>query len=123
MFPNAIGRTHRETATRPSIALLFLDDHGWGDLGANTGVAGLTPEMDLLAAGGMRFTDFHVGYSVCTPSRATLLTGRYGARTGVSTNFGAGSKYGMAANEITLANVLSDVGYETRMIGEPRLPE
>ena len=106
-------------AAPPNIALLFLDDFGWGDLGANTGESGLTPEMDRLAADGLRWTDWHVGFSVCTPSRAALLTGRYGARTGVTSNFGPGSIYGMAATELTMADILSEAGfYEAHMIGK-----
>ena len=112
-------------AARPNIALLFLDDHGWGDFGANTGVANLTPEMDRLAAEGVRFTDFHVAASVCTPSRAALLTGRYGGRTGVTTNFAPASIHGMATTELTIANVLSDVGYACQCVhrhSKPRRP-
>ena len=73
--------------------ILFGDDWGYGDVGANW--AGdtkgfdqkfpkptFTPHLDTLAAAGIRFTDFHVGASVCTPSRAALLTGRLGLRTG-----------------------------------------
>ena len=107
-------------APRPNIALLYLDDHGWGDLGANNGGVntGITPEMDKLASDGIRFTDFHVGDSVCTPSRAALLTGRYGLRTGVVTNFAPDSIHGMASSELTIANVLNDVGYVAHMIGK-----
>ena len=111
-------RPNIAAAPRPNIALLFMDDHGWGDLGANTGTPALTPEMDKLAADGLRFTDFHVAFSVCTPSRGALLTGRYGARTGITSNFGPESMHGMATGELTIANVLSSVGYEAAMIGK-----
>ena len=106
--------------TRPNIAMLFLDDHGWGDLGANVGgsYTSLTPELDRLAADGARLSDFHVGASVCTPSRAALLTGRYGMRTGVIKNFAPGSKYGFPETELTIADVLRDAGYSTAMIGK-----
>jgi len=62
----------------------------------------------------IRFTDFHAAASVCTPSRAGLLTGRYGLRTGISGNFGPNSLYGMAREEITIADVLVDVGYQVQ---------
>ena len=66
----------------------------------------------------IRFTDFHAAASVCTPSRAGLVTGRYGRRTGISGNFGPASKYGLSRDELTIANVLGDNGvYQTHMIG------
>jgi hypothetical protein len=72
-----------------NIVIFFGDDWGYGDIGANwDATKGLTPHLDQLAAEGKRFTDFHVGSSVCTPSRAALLTGRLGLRTGVVRNFG-----------------------------------
>lgn len=64
-----------------------------------------------------RFTDFHVGASVCGPSRAALLTGRLGKRTGLITNFVPGSLGGLPLNETTMAESLKTVGYRTGMIG------
>ena len=62
--------------------------HVGGDVGVNTdGNVTETPNMDALAATGIRFTDMHVGFSVCTASRAALLTGRLAPRTGVFNNF------------------------------------
>ena len=111
-------------APRPNFLVLFVDDWGYGDLGANCLTAmdvpgarrvdketacnsaegtTLTPNLDALAHGGMRFTDFHAGASVCTPSRASLLTGRYGLRTGITHNFGPASRGGLPTGEITLA--------------------
>lgn len=99
------------------------DDWGYGDMGANW--AGdtsawdpkfpkpeFTPNLDKLAASGMRFTDFHVGASVCTPSRAALLTGRLGLRTGIVHNFGPASRGGLPVQEITLAAHLKKGGCE-----------
>ena len=65
-----------------------------------------------------RFTDFHASASVCTPSRAGLLTGRLGVRTGVTANFAPNSLFGMALGEITMADVLGTVGYQRHMIGK-----
>ena len=68
--------------------MLFLDDHGWGDLGANVGGSYTTlTRASIGSRRTARGSDFHVGASVCTPSRAALLTGRYGLRTGVIKNF------------------------------------
>jgi len=100
--------------------ILFGDDWGYGDIGANWQPAegqppvdqwdpkfpkgpDVTPNIDKLAASGLRFTDFHAGASVCTPSRASLLTGRYGLRTGITHNFGPASRGGLPTGEITLA--------------------
>lgn len=118
-----------------------MDDHGFGDMGANAngvdpaslpefpvgpwkdGAGKYTPEtphMDALAASGIRFTDFHVGYSVCTASRAALLTGRLCPRTGVCGNFGPYSAMGMARGERTVADILGSAGWEAHMIGKWR---
>ena len=107
-------------AARPNVLVLFADDWGWGDLGANWNpTAGLTPHMDALAASGMRFTDFHAGASVCTPSRASLLTGRLGLRTGITHNFAPGSAFGLPRAETTIATLLREqTAYHTAMIGK-----
>ena len=91
----------------PNLLLLVLDDHGWADVGANDPTTTETPQLDKLISRGVRFTDFHVGASVCTPSRAALLTGRLCPRTGVCRNFSPLSRYGMATTERTIADVLS----------------
>ena len=106
--------------TKPNFLVLFLDDHGWGDVGANWNETTETPRIDQLAAEGVRFTDFHASYSVCTASRGALLTGRLAPRTGVASNFGPYSTHGMALQERTLANELNDLGYESHMIGKVR---
>ena len=107
-----------EVAPKPNIIVMFLDDHGWGDTSVNMANVTETPHMQSLAKEGIRFNDFHAGASVCTPSRAALLTGRYGLRTGVIANYGPNSKYGMASTEITLADMLNSAGYESHMIGK-----
>eukprot|EP00931_Biecheleriopsis_adriatica_P048106 TRINITY_DN27787_c0_g1_i2.p1 TRINITY_DN27787_c0_g1~~TRINITY_DN27787_c0_g1_i2.p1 ORF type:complete len:534 (+),score=89.95 TRINITY_DN27787_c0_g1_i2:384-1985(+) len=91
---------------------------GWGDLGANGVGPSETPNLDRLASEGLRFTDFHAGASVCTPSRAALLTGRLGARTGVVRNFDPASIAGLDTAEKTIAEVVKSVGYDTKMIGK-----
>jgi arylsulfatase G len=65
-----------------------------------------------------RLTDFHAGASVCTPSRAALLTGRLGLRTGLTRNFGPDSLGGIPTNETTIAEILSSAGYRTAMLGK-----
>src|SRR6266536_444667 len=69
---------------RPNIIMLFADDLGWGDLGCYGHPTIRTPNLDRMAAAGMRFTDFYVAACVCTPSRAGLLTGRLPIRSGMA---------------------------------------
>ena len=79
--------------------------------GANWPAArGATPNMDRIAAEGIRFTDFHVGASVCSVSRAALLTGRLGVRNGVIHNFGITSTHGLPRTEHTIAELLKPAG-------------
>ncbi|MGD8826140.1 MAG: sulfatase-like hydrolase/transferase, partial [Myxococcales bacterium] len=82
--PNSVIRSlEEEPATeRPNIVIIVADDLGYGDLGTYGGRAIRTPHIDGLAAAGIRLTDFHASDSVCTPSRAGLLTGRYPKRMG-----------------------------------------
>lgn len=114
------AQTKTTNSSRPNFVILFLDDHGWGDFGANVGsnIVTETPNLDALASSGVRFTDMHAGFSVCTASRAALLTGRLAPRTGVADNFGPTSNRGMALQEQTIANYLVNNGYDTHMIGK-----
>ena len=117
----ATGRPGIDSTTPPNFVVIFGDDWGWGDIGANwPGTEGLTPAIDALADSGIRFTDFHVAASVCTPSRAGLLTGRLGLRTGVVRNFGPASLGGLPKNETTLAEMLkrAPTPYRTGMVGK-----
>ncbi|NXJ66013.1 ARSG Arylsulfatase, partial [Rostratula benghalensis] len=103
---------------QPSFIVILADDVGWGDLGANWAETKETPHLDELAAKGMRFVDFHSAASTCSPSRASLLTGRLGARNGVTHNFAVTSVGGLPLNETTLAEVLREAGYSTAAIGK-----
>ena len=116
-----VAATTTTTPAPPNFVIIFGDDWGYGDLGANwPGTEGLTPNIDAIAAEGIRFTDFHVASSVCTPSRAGLLTGRLGLRTGVVRNFGPESIGGLPLNETTLAEMLktAPTPYRTGMVGK-----
>ncbi|XP_049947378.1 arylsulfatase G-like [Schistocerca serialis cubense] len=102
----------------PNIVLIMADDLGWGDFGSYSPYTALTPNLDAIAKEGIRFTDFHVGSSVCTPSRGALLTGRLGLRTGIVKHLTADAVGGIAENETTLAEILLDAGYRTGMFGK-----
>uniref|UniRef100_W5NJB0 Arylsulfatase A n=1 Tax=Lepisosteus oculatus TaxID=7918 RepID=W5NJB0_LEPOC len=103
----------------PNIILLFADDLGFGDLGCYGHPSSKTPNLDKLAAHGLRFTDFYSTSPVCSPSRASLLTGRYQTRSGIYPGvFYPGSKGGLPLNETTIAEVLKPLGYTTAIVGK-----
>lgn len=78
-----------------------------------------TVAIDALAASGVTFKDFHT-FPLCTPSRAQLLTGRHGLRTGVTHNFDTGSLFGLPKTEHTIAELLKPAGYDTVQLGKWR---
>ena len=95
---------------RPNVVVLFVDDLGWKDIGCYGGPA-KTPTLDRLAAGGVRFTDFHSGCGVCSPSRATTLTGRHHIRAGVYHVIDdRGHNMHLLEREITIAEILKNAG-------------
>ncbi|HAY81769.1 MAG TPA: arylsulfatase, partial [Planctomycetaceae bacterium] len=102
----------------PNVVTLLVDDLGYRDLGCYGGPA-KTPVLDGLAAGGVRFTDFHSGAPVCSPSRATFLTGRNHIRAGVySVLSEQRHRMHLLRSETTLAEVLKNQGYATAHFGK-----
>jgi len=97
--------------SRPNIIIIFCDDLGWGDLGCYGHPTIRTPNLDRLAAQGLRFTSFYSTAEVCTPSRAALLTGRYPIRSGMCDDqrrvLFPNSTGGLPASEITIAQALN----------------
>ncbi|XP_060700478.1 arylsulfatase G [Hemiscyllium ocellatum] len=106
------------SSEKPNFIIILADDIGWGDLGANWPLTTETPNLDMMAKEGMRFEDFHAAASTCSPSRASLLTGRLGLRNGVTHNFAISSVAGLPLNETTLAEVLKEANYSTAVIGK-----
>jgi len=106
---------------RPNIILIMADDLGYGDLGCYGNRRIKTPNIDALAAGGMKFTDYHSNGAVCSPTRAALLTGRYQQRCGIEQVVyakGPGRETGMPLGETTFAEVLKQAGYATGIFGK-----
>lgn len=107
-------------AKRPNVILIILDDLGSVDAGCYGANDLVTPNIDALAASGVRFTDFHSAAPLCSPSRAGSLTGRYPTRAGLENN--ASSEHGigaaLGADEITLAQMLKHAGYVTGHVGK-----
>lgn len=100
---------------RPNVVLILTDDQGWGDVGFHGNARIRTPHMDRMAREGAAFTDFHVS-PVCSPTRASLLTGRYNYRTGVVDTYIGRSL--MHPDELTLAEMLRGAGYTTGIFGK-----
>ncbi|MGB0371418.1 MAG: sulfatase family protein [Opitutales bacterium] len=103
---------------KPNIVIIFNDDQGYEDLGSYGSPTIRTPHVDQLAREGMRFTDFYVTSSVCSPSRASLLTGKFPDRVGVPAVFFPNRPGGLDPEHVTMAEVLRDAGYATAAIGK-----
>ncbi|MGC6463102.1 MAG: sulfatase [Pirellulaceae bacterium] len=102
---------------KPNILLILADDLGYGDLGFQGSTDIQSPHLDRLAEGSIRFTDAHTTASVCSPSRAGLMTGRYQQRFGHEANT-PDYPNGMDIGETTLAQRLQSLGYRTGLIGK-----
>ncbi|HXI90347.1 MAG TPA: sulfatase [Blastocatellia bacterium] len=108
---------------RPNIIFIYVDDMGYGDLGCYGAKAIKTPNIDRMAAEGLRLTSFYSVSPICTPSRAALMTGRYAARMGVDQMRLANvlfptDKTGLPQSETTVARALKGRGYATACIGK-----
>lgn len=107
---------------QPNIVIIFTDDMGYGDVGVYGHPTIRTPNLDRMAEEGMKFTQFYTAASVCTPSRAGLLTGRLPVRNGMMSRefrvlFPFSAK-GLPVDEITIAEALKGQGYATAAIGK-----
>ena len=109
-----------ESADHPNIVVILADDLGYGDVGCfNPDSRIPTPNLDELAAGGMRLTDAHSPSTVCTPTRYSLLTGRMAFRTGFRGVFtGVGGPNMIEPSRLTLPSMLKQHGYRTAMFGK-----
>ena len=105
-------------ADRPNIVYIFADDLGYGDLGCFGATDIATPNIDRLAAEGIKFTDFYSASAVCSPSRAGLLTGRLPVRMGINQVFFPESFTGMPPEELTIPELLKPLGYATGVVGK-----
>lgn len=108
------------TDERPNVILIYSDDQGYADLGVYGSEDLHTPNLDKLAKSGIRFTQAYVAAPVCSPSRASLLTGRYPQRAGQVGNapMERGSLGGLATEQYTMGELFKDGGYRTAHIGK-----
>jgi arylsulfatase A-like enzyme len=103
---------------KPNIIHIVADDLGWKDVGFNGCADIKTPNLDALAAGGAKFTQFYV-QPMCTPTRACLMTGRYPFRYGLQTAvIPSVSAYGLDTSEWLLPQALKEAGYKTAIVGK-----
>ncbi len=98
---------------RPNIILVMADDQGWGQTSYNNHPILKTPNLDRMAENGLRFNRFYAGAPVCSPTRASVLTGRSNDRTGVYSH-----GYAMCRQEKTIAQALKNAGYKTAHFGK-----
>jgi arylsulfatase A-like enzyme len=136
LFLVVIAPRTTHAATRPNILLIVSDDQGWPDLGCIGTKPVLTPNLDRLAAEGVRATNFYVTWPACTPSRGSILTGRYPQRNGLfdmirndMVNYGhryTPEEYavspemtlGLDVREVTVGDALRKAGYATGVVGK-----
>ena len=99
---------------RPNVVLMMADDLGWSDVGFNDGTTIKTPQLDAMAAGGLVFERFYSAAPVCSPTRGSVLTGRHPYRLGIPyANSGL-----LKPQELTLAEMLRELGYRTAHFGK-----
>ncbi|MDN5204575.1 sulfatase [Fulvivirgaceae bacterium BMA10] len=122
--------TNNKKEVPPNIVIIFTDDQGYADVGTYGARGFKTPHLDAMATEGMKFTDFYVASSVCSPSRAALLTGCYPQRIGIpgvlfperlNTEWNPkqrNTKTGIHPDETTIAEMLKDKGYATGCFGK-----
>ena len=111
------GRPVCGAECRPNIILLLADDLGWADLSCFGGKAVKTPNLDRLALGGTRFTQFYAASAVCTPTRASVLTGRYPLRFDIQAHFPDDESH-LPRGVVTLPGLLKQAGYATAHTGK-----
>jgi len=122
----AFPHCKQSTELLPNIILIFTDDQGYADLGSYGAEGFTTPNIDQMAAEGIRFTDFYVASSVCSPSRAALLTGSYAQRVGIPDVLAppgppwteGRTNIGLNDDEITIPEMLKQLGYATACFGK-----
>ncbi len=112
-----VPRLAADDAVKPNFIVLFIDDLGYGDIGPFGATRQKTPHLDRMAREGMKLTSFY-GAPVCSPSRASLMTGCYPKRVGIPQVLFPGQPTGIHASEQTLAELLKEQGYATMCIGK-----
>jgi arylsulfatase A-like enzyme len=118
MALNSIAHAQAPAATRPNIVLILSDDVGYGDLGCYGATKVKTPEIDRIAAAGLRFTDAHSTAAICTPSRYSLMTGEYAWRKPGTGVLPGNANLILPTDRPTLPSLLKSSGYATACVGK-----
>jgi arylsulfatase A-like enzyme len=117
-----LGAQQPSDAPRPNVVIIFCDDLGYVDLGCFGHPTIRTPNLARMAREGQKWTNFYVAASVCTPSRAGLMTGRLPIRNGMCSDrrrvLFPDSAGGLPPEELTVAEVLKGAGYATACVGK-----
>ncbi|MEX1049146.1 MAG: sulfatase-like hydrolase/transferase [Akkermansiaceae bacterium] len=104
-------------AEKPNVLLIYGDDVGWGDLSVQGSQKIQTPNIDQLAAKGLRFTDGHCSAATCSPSRFSMLTGIHGFRHGIRI-LPPNARLTIPLDKLTLPQVFKKAGYQTAVVGK-----
>lgn len=107
-----------QAAATPNVIIIFMDDMGYADVSCFGAKGYQTPNIDRLVKEGRKFVNFHVPQPVCSASRAALLTGCYPNRIGIHGALGPKATHGLAAGEVTLAELAKQKGYATAAVGK-----
>ena len=107
-----------KSTDKPNVVIIFCDDVGYADIGVFGAKGYETPNLDRMAAEGVKFTDFYAAASSCTPSRAALMTGCYPQRVSLPNVIGPNAKIGISDREQTIAETLKPLGYATACYGK-----
>jgi len=110
--------TAKKSTDKPNVVIIFCDDVGYADIGVFGAKGYETPNLDRMAAEGVKFTDFYAAASSCTPSRAALMTGCYPQRVSLPNVIGPDAKIGISDDEQTIAETLKPLGYATACYGK-----
>ena len=124
----ACNQTGNTDPNKPNILFLLADDLGYGELGSYGQEIIKTPVLDDLATRGMRFTDFYAGTSVCSPSRAVLMTGKHAGHATIRGNNGIfendlWDRVPLRKDELTLGEIMKTAGYQTAFVGKWHLDD
>lgn len=112
-------QTPKSTTNRPpNFVIVFIDDMGYGDISCQGATGWQTPNLDNMAANGMRFTNFYAAQPVCSASRAGIMTGCYPNRIGISHALFPHDTIGINSSETTIAEMLKTKGYATGIFGK-----
>lgn len=117
-FTHTLVQAQSVQKSRPNVIFIYADDLGYGDLSCYGSDSIYTPNLDLLAEKGIKYTDFYSTSSICSPSRAGLLTGQYPIRNGIGPVFFPHSKGGLDTATFTMAEMFKNLGYQTACIGK-----